>query len=258
MITRANQETPGSAVSTGLKKREKNLIIKSKKMQKGNQTGDCEQRSRLPLTIVIEGKEFEWEQQYITGEELRQLANLPKDVELYLSIADPWDDEAVGVKDSVDLAREGIESFYLRNALTFTVDEKKYEWKKQFITGNELRKLASVPANDDIYLLLQYPYEDELVENNKHIDLARPGMEHFRVRKKGEGVEVTICINDKPYPIKRGVHSVVELKNLGKVKATDELLQMIDGKLVPLADNAKVIIKGCEFFFSCKREGSSS
>ncbi len=227
-------------------------------MQKTNQTGNCEQRSQMPLTVVIEGKEFEWSQQYISGEELRQLANLPKDVELYLSIADPWDDEAVGTKDSVDLAREGIESFYLRKQLTFTVDDKKYEWKKQFITGNELRKLASVPADEDIYLLLQHPYEDELVENNKHIDLARPGMEHFRVRKKGEGVEVTIRINDVPYPIKRGVHTVAELKSLGNVKATDELLQTIDGKLVPLADNARVTIKGCEEFFSCKREGSSS
>ena len=69
---------------------------------------------------------------------------------------------------------------------------------------------------------------------------------------------VSIKINDKPYSIKRGPHTVAELKKLAGVPMSDELSELVKGKLVPLQDQATVSVKGGEEFFSCKREGSSS
>ena len=47
-------------------------------------------------------------------------------------------------------------------------------------------------------------------------------------------------------------------KKIGNIPVTDELSELIDGKLTPLKDGDKIPIKGCEQFFSNKRDGSSS
>lgn len=214
--------------------------------------------THLPISLLIEGRELEWTKQYITGKELRELAGLSADAELYLSIVDPWDDEKVDAETTVDLGREGIESFYVRRPLKFNVGDKEYQWKKQFITGAELRKLLGIDDDHEIVLLLHKPYEDEQVSMNTRVDLARPGIEHFKVKKKDEEIKVSIQINHKSYPITRGVHTVAVIKKLGGVPASDELSEVIDRKLVPLKDDGKVHIKGCEEFVSCKREGTSS
>jgi hypothetical protein len=212
----------------------------------------------LPLTIIIEGREFQWPKQFITGRELRQLAGLPENADLFLGITDPWDDEQVGLDDRIDIAREGVESFYVRNPLSFLVGEKHHQWKKQHISGLEVRKLAGVLPSDEIYLLLQKPYEDEVIGDKTQVNLARPGIEHFWVKKKGEELRVTIRINDTALQVKRGKHTVAELKKLGGVLVSDQLSELVKGKLVALADNGTANVKGGEEFFSCKREGSSS
>jgi hypothetical protein len=226
-------------------------------MSKQN-TNQGDSHEHLPLTVIIEGREFEWPHQYITGKELRELGKLPADADLCLAIADPWDDEPVGPGSRIDLAREGVEGFYVRNPLLLTVDSSQYQWQKQYITTKELRKLAGISPQHEIYLLLEKPYEDELLDENTVINLARPGIEHFKVKKKDEDLKVSIKINDNPYQVKRGVYTVVEIKKLGNVPLGDELSELVKGKLEPLPDKGSVNIKGGEEFFSCKREGASS
>jgi hypothetical protein len=227
-------------------------------LNKQNNSQNGGSNEHLPLIITIEGREFQWGKQFITGKEVRTLAGLPDDTDLFLSIVDPWDDEPVDLENCVDLAREGIEAFYVRNTLSFIVEGKQYQWKKQSITGAEIRKAAGLSAQDEIFLLLQKPYDDEKVEDNTCVDLARPGIEQFKVKKKGDDIIVSIQINDKPYSIKRGPHTVVELKKLGGVSLSDELSELVKGKLMPLQDHQTVSVKGGEEFFSCKREGTSS
>jgi hypothetical protein len=227
-------------------------------LTKQHNSHDGGSNGHLPLTLTIEGGEFQWASQYITGKEVRALAGLSDDADVYLSLVDPWDDEPVELESKIDLGKEGIESFYVRNPLSFTVEGKQYQWKKQFITGAEIRKIAGVAAQDEIFLLLQRPYHDEEVGNKTSVDLARPGIEQFKVKKKGEDIIVSIKINDKPYQIKRGPHTVVELKKLGGVSLSDELSELVKGKLVPLQDHQTVSVKGGEDFFSCKPEGTSS
>lgn len=64
------------------------------------------------------------------------------------------------------------------------VDQKPHEWPKQFITGLEVKKLAGVdPATYDAWLDVRGP-EDELIEDNKKVDLSKPGVERFFTGKK--------------------------------------------------------------------------
>lgn len=69
---------------------------------------------------------------------------------------------------------------------------------------------------------------------------------------------VTIFVNNTPREIHRGRRTVEEIKRVGGVATADELEQVIEGKLTPLADNASIVIKGDERFVSHPRDSGSS
>jgi hypothetical protein len=69
---------------------------------------------------------------------------------------------------------------------------------------------------------------------------------------------VPIFVNKDQYFVNRGPETVAYIKEVGHVPAADELEELIQGKLEPLADNGTVDVKGGEKFFSHPRTGSSS
>ena len=69
---------------------------------------------------------------------------------------------------------------------------------------------------------------------------------------------VTIIVNSVERQIHRGRQPVSEIKRIGEVPQADQLEQVIDRKLVPLADDAAVTIKGGEEFVSHPRDSGSS
>ncbi|MGI8835652.1 MAG: hypothetical protein ACR2H4_03325 [Pyrinomonadaceae bacterium] len=88
-------------------------------------------------------------------------------------------------------------------------------------------------------------------DNAKRADkLPKPGPE--------PGPDVKITINGASKAVRRGRHTVVEIKKLGEVPLADELEQLVDGKLKPLPDDGAVTIKGGEVFMSHARSGGSS
>lgn len=142
--------------------------------------------------------------------------------------------------------------------LELKVNNKKYEWWSQYISGTEVRKLGNIPKEDKLFLDIERPWEDEVIFDDTKVDLARPGIEEFYSNKHEGPRLVKIEVNDKEYQITRGKHSVAEIKNVGGVPVAHDLEELIDGKLTPLADVAFVLIKGCEKFFGHVRDGSSS
>ncbi|ACM18953.1 hypothetical protein Geob_0587 [Geotalea daltonii FRC-32] len=69
---------------------------------------------------------------------------------------------------------------------------------------------------------------------------------------------VTITIDDNPWTVHRGHHTVAELKTLAGVPLAYDLDRVIDGKFEPLPDDGGVTIKGGEIFISHVKDGSSS
>jgi Multiubiquitin len=65
-----------------------------------NTKGDKEK-----LLLTIEGKQYEWNSQYITGSQIKQLAGIPLEVDVFLSIKEPWEDELIPNDEKVNLAR---------------------------------------------------------------------------------------------------------------------------------------------------------
>lgn len=141
--------------------------------------GVSHDRMKHEVVFLIEGKEFSSCEQFILGKELKNLANIPLDAELYLSINEPFKDELIENETKVDLARPGIESFYVKKDLEYYIDGSLFKSSKQFIKGAEIRKKGNIANDYDIFLSIKGPWEDEKIEDNTIIDLARPGIENF-------------------------------------------------------------------------------
>ncbi len=212
-------------------------------------------QNKLPLKI--EGKEFQWPHQYITGHQVKELIGVAANAKVFLAIEKPWDDEYVADDDRIDLARPGIEQFYLKYVLFLTIEGRTYEWDKQYITGKEVRELAHLGETGDLFLSITKPWEDELIAGDTSVDLARPGIEHFYI-KAGHVTKVTIIVDHNDRQIEPGERTVAEIKEVGKVTKGYQLDQLIDGNLIPLKDDAIVCIKGGEEFLSRVKDGTSS
>jgi hypothetical protein len=79
------------------------------------------------------------------------------------------------------------------HSLHITINGEKHEWHHQYITGAEVRKMGQISEEDDIFLAIKKPWEDESVGNETKIDLARPGIEHFFSQEKER--EIVIIVN---------------------------------------------------------------
>jgi hypothetical protein len=134
---------------------------------------------RQALTFTVEGKAFETFDQYKTGAELKQLAGIPLETELFLAVVEGYDPELIGNDDKVDLAREDVEHFYVKDKLKFTINDEPFTWYLQYISGKQIRDLGKIPEQDELFLKVAPPYEDELITADREVDLALPGFEHF-------------------------------------------------------------------------------
>lgn len=82
-----------------------------------------------------------------------------------------------------------------KRVLELTINGKKYEWNQQYIAGAEIRRLGNIPHDDEIFLAVKKPWEDEPIPDDKEVNLARPEIEHFYSKTK----EVIIMVNGTPH-----------------------------------------------------------
>ncbi len=54
-----------------------------------------EEHGKPVLNLLINCKNFEWHEEYITGSEIRKLGNIPAEDEIFLAIKKPWEDEPI-------------------------------------------------------------------------------------------------------------------------------------------------------------------
>ena len=138
------------------------------------------------LLYTVDGKEYKSYEQYLTGAQIRKAADAPQESlesMLFLAITPPWKDELIKSDEPVDIAREGIEHFYIKNILLLIINGKEFIWDKQYISGAQIKQLGGVPLVDDLFLTIRGPWEDEPIPNEKQVNLARPGIENFYSKK---------------------------------------------------------------------------
>lgn len=155
------------------------------------------QKNKVSLKFVIEGKEYETFNQYMAGAELKNLAGIPLDTELFLSISKPYQDELIENDKSVNLARPETEYFFVKKKLHFTINQIPFTWYRQYITGTEIRELGKISSNEDIYLDIKEGWEDDLILDDEVVDLARPGVEHFISKPKSKEFKIIVNAREK-------------------------------------------------------------
>lgn len=69
---------------------------------------------------------------------------------------------------------------------------------------------------------------------------------------------VTVPFNNREVFLHRGDLTVVTLKKLAGIPLTDDLDQLVGSKIVPLPDDGKVHVTGCEIFLYHPKDGGSS
>lgn len=151
------------------------------------------------LLYTVDGKNYSSNKQYITNAEIRKVVGAPPESlesMLFLAITPPWKDEQIKIDEPVNLAREGIEHFYFKNILLLVINGKEYSWDKEYISGAEIKELGHVPMEDDLFLSIRGPWEDEPIPNDKKVNLARPGIESFYSKKQ---VVYTFYIDKKAF-----------------------------------------------------------
>jgi Multiubiquitin len=83
-----------------------------------------------------------------------------------------------------------------KQVLHLTINGKRYDWHEEYITGAQIKKLGDIPDNDEIFLSVKKPWEDELIGDDKKVNLALPEIEHFYSKPKER--DITIIANGSP------------------------------------------------------------
>ena len=84
----------------------------------------------------------------------------------------------------------------MEKKLKLSIDNTQIETSEQFLTGLKIKELVNVPIDHDLFLVVP-GYQDELIENDTTVNLARPGIERFLSRPHGSGI--TIIVNGIPH-----------------------------------------------------------
>jgi Multiubiquitin len=120
------------------------------------------------LELIINGKKFEWNQQYITGSEIRRIGHIALEEEIYLAIKQPWEDEQITDDKQVNLARPEIEHFYTKvKEVIIVVNGTPHKWTKEKISFKELIILAFGQYIDKPTMVYTVAYEDGPKQNRE-------------------------------------------------------------------------------------------
>jgi hypothetical protein len=88
--------------------------------------------------------------------------------------------------------------------------------------------------------------------------LDRPEAGHRHHGDHGNHRDTVVVIDTADVPLHRGQYELATLKKIGKVPESDDLLQLVETKLVKLPPDKHVEICGGEIFVSCPQSGGSS
>ncbi len=128
-----------------------------------NPKGEHENRV---LELTINGKKYSWEQQYITGAEIRNLGHIDKEEEIFLVVKKPWEDEPIPDDKQVNLARPEIEHFYSKvKEVIIVVNGTPHKWNKEKINFKEVIILAFGQYVDKPTMVYTVAYEDGPKQN---------------------------------------------------------------------------------------------
>ena len=124
------------------------------KMEKTNLTATKGPKS---YHFKVDGRNYESPNQIISGLEIRQMAGLSAEIELYVDMPHGWQDYFVNCDDQIDLGKPGIEKFItLGKKTVIFVNGTPYDYNKERVTYEQIVELARVPAHGSVGYIVKY------------------------------------------------------------------------------------------------------
>lgn len=119
-----------------------------------------------------------------TGAQILAAAHATRSDAVLLQRLPSGDLEAIRLSETPDLSRS-VEFFLSFGDRTYslTVNHAQLTWAARHISGATVRKVANIPATDEL-LLLRSSHAPETVDDKSVVDLGRPGVEKFVTRPK--------------------------------------------------------------------------
>lgn len=81
--------------------------------------------------------------------------------------------------------------------LHLSINDKRYEWHQEYITGADIRRMGNIPTEDEIFLAIKKPWKDEPITDEKEVNLARPEVEHFYSKDKHFKAVLLVNLEEK-------------------------------------------------------------
>lgn len=120
------------------------------------------------LRITINGKQYDWPHQYITGAEIRKTAGIPETDDIFLAVKKSWEDELITNETRVNLARPEAEHFYSEEKekeVVIIVNGSPKKWTKKQIDFVEVIVLAYGQYVDKPTMVYTVAFEDGPKQN---------------------------------------------------------------------------------------------
>jgi hypothetical protein len=113
----------------------------------------------------------------------------------------------------VHLSADTVERFIIAKSdreYLFDLEERRERWPATLITPATLKRLGG-KLNDEVVVVVEREGEpDEEIDDETIIDLAKPGIERFKLRVIEKDLEISV--NTKAVRISRGYHTGLQIK----------------------------------------------
>jgi hypothetical protein len=136
--------------------------------------------------------------------------------------------------------------------LRLSINDKHYEWRQEYITGAEIRKLGTIPPDDEIFLAVKHPWEDEPIKDDTQVNLARPEIEHFYSKDKNFKIEIIVNGRQKSWAEKTITFEEVVVLAFGSYDANPNKVYTVTYDRGPHQNPAGSMVKGDKVFVKDK------
>lgn len=135
-----------------------------------------------------------------------------------------------------------------KNELNLVINNHEYKWFQQYITGEEIRKLGGIPGDDELFLKISPPWEDELIQDTTRVDLARPGLEHFYSRESPKEVIIIVNGREKKWDKKKISFQEVVILAFGSYSDKSTMVYTVAYEDGPKQNPEGSMVRGAEVF----------
>lgn len=139
-----------------------------------------------------------------------------------------------------------------KNKLELKINGKQFNWEQQYITGAEIRKLGNIPIEDEIFLAIKKPWEDEPIPDDKKVNLARPEIEHFYSKDKDFKIILIVNGRQKPWAEKTITFEQVVVSAFGTYDPNPDKVYTVTYDKGPHENPEGSMVKGDKVFVKDK------